>query len=42
MQSDNHNDIIDRSDSVISIRGLYKSFGPLHVLRGVDLDIHKG
>ncbi len=42
MQSDNHNDIIDKSDSVISIRGLYKSFGTLDVLKGVDLDVHKG
>ncbi len=42
MQSDNHNDIIDKNDSVISIRGLYKSFGTLDVLKGVDLDVHKG
>jgi phospholipid/cholesterol/gamma-HCH transport system ATP-binding protein len=27
---------------VISIRGLYKSFGQLHVLNGVDLDVFKG
>ena len=27
---------------VISINGLYKSFGDNHVLRGVDLDVHKG
>jgi phospholipid/cholesterol/gamma-HCH transport system ATP-binding protein len=26
--------------AVISIRGLHKSFGPLDVLRGVDLDVH--
>jgi len=25
---------------IISIRGLYKSFGALNVLRGVDLDVH--
>lgn len=25
--------------AVISIRGLYKSFGDLHVLRGIDLDV---
>ncbi len=42
MQSDNHNDIIDKNNSVISIRGLYKSFGTLDVLKGVDLDVHKG
>ncbi len=27
---------------MISIRGLVKSFGDLHVLRGVDLDLYKG
>lgn len=42
MQADNHNDIIDRNDAVISIRGLYKSFGTLDVLTGIDLDVHKG
>jgi len=30
------------SESVISIRGLRKSFGNLHVLRGVDLELHRG
>ena len=29
-------------EKVISIRGLYKSFGENHVLRGIDLDVHKG
>ena len=29
-------------DPVISIKGLYKSFGDLHVLRGVDLEVKKG
>ncbi|RYG04589.1 MAG: ATP-binding cassette domain-containing protein [Chitinophagaceae bacterium] len=29
-------------DPVISIRGLEKSFGTNHVLRGVDLDVHQG
>ncbi|HVI49534.1 MAG TPA: ATP-binding cassette domain-containing protein [Chitinophaga sp.] len=33
---------IDTNDVVISIRDLYKSFGSKHVLRGVDLDLHKG
>ena len=28
-------------DPVISIKGLYKSFGDLHVLRGVDLEVKK-
>ncbi|WP_417374112.1 amino acid ABC transporter ATP-binding protein [Glutamicibacter protophormiae] len=27
---------------LLSIRGLHKFFGPLHVLRGVDLDVHQG
>ncbi|RNI25836.1 ABC transporter ATP-binding protein [Rufibacter latericius] len=34
--------VIDRSNCVINIRGLEKSFGDLHVLRGVDLDLYKG
>ena len=29
------------ADSVITIRGLKKSFGDLHVLRGVDLTVHR-
>ncbi|OIN57488.1 ABC transporter ATP-binding protein [Arsenicibacter rosenii] len=33
---------IDRGNAVIQIKGLKKSFGDLHVLRGVDLDIFKG
>ncbi|WP_247234483.1 ABC transporter ATP-binding protein [Telluribacter sp. SYSU D00476] len=33
---------IDTSKAVINIRDLYKSFGDLHVLRGVDLDVYKG
>jgi phospholipid/cholesterol/gamma-HCH transport system ATP-binding protein len=28
-------------EKVISVRGLYKSFGENHVLRGVDLDVYK-
>ena len=28
-------------EKVISIKGLYKSFGKNHVLRGIDLDVHK-
>jgi phospholipid/cholesterol/gamma-HCH transport system ATP-binding protein len=42
MQADNQSDIINRNDAVISIRGLYKSFGQLHVLRGIDLDVFRG
>ncbi len=36
--------MVDRKESrekVITINGLYKSFGRNHVLRGVDLDVHK-
>lgn len=33
---------IDYKHPVITIRDLYKSFGTNHVLRGVDLDLHKG
>ncbi len=33
---------IDWNDKVISIRGLYKSFGSNRVLRGIDLDLYKG
>jgi phospholipid/cholesterol/gamma-HCH transport system ATP-binding protein len=33
---------IDRTKKVISIKGLVKSFGDLHVLRGIDLDLYKG
>jgi len=34
--------VVDKSDSVISIRDLYKSFGDLKVLQGVDLDVYRG
>ncbi len=34
--------IIDRSESVISIKGLYKSFEDLEVLKGIDLNLYKG
>lgn len=33
---------IDYNNTVISIRGLRKSFGDLHILRGVDLDVYQG
>ncbi len=33
---------IDWNNVVISIKDLYKSFGNNHVLRGVDLELHKG
>ncbi len=33
---------ISQDEIVISIKGLYKSFGELDVLKGVDLDVFKG
>jgi len=33
---------IDKDEVVISIKGLYKSFGELEVLKGIDLDVFKG
>lgn len=33
---------IDTSEHLISIKGLTKSFGDLHVLRGIDLELYKG
>ena len=32
----------EKTEPVISIHGLRKSFGSLHVLRGVDLDVNRG
>ncbi|HSY62046.1 MAG TPA: ATP-binding cassette domain-containing protein [Cytophaga sp.] len=40
MEKKAHN--IDINENAISIKGLYKSFGDLHVLKGIDLDVHKG
>lgn len=37
-----HVSTVDRSRVVISIRGLEKAFGMNKVLRGIDLDLHKG
>jgi phospholipid/cholesterol/gamma-HCH transport system ATP-binding protein len=37
-----NNAIFADKEKVISIRGLYKSFGENYVLRGVDLDLNKG
>lgn len=34
-------DNISKEEKVISINGLYKSFGENHVLRGVDLDVYR-
>lgn len=33
---------VDENAPVITIRDLYKSFGDLHVLKGIDLDVNKG
>ncbi|HVD96735.1 MAG TPA: ATP-binding cassette domain-containing protein [Cytophagaceae bacterium] len=33
---------IDQSQSVIDIKGLYKSFGDMHVLKGIDFNVFKG
>lgn len=40
MKSINHR--IQYDHPVITIRDLYKSFGDLHILRGVDMDLFKG
>jgi phospholipid/cholesterol/gamma-HCH transport system ATP-binding protein len=42
MQEKNESKSINKSEVVISVKGLYKSFGSLNVLQGVDLDVHKG
>jgi phospholipid/cholesterol/gamma-HCH transport system ATP-binding protein len=34
-------DNISTEEKVISIKGLYKSFGENHVLRGIDLNVHR-
>ncbi|WP_245901723.1 ABC transporter ATP-binding protein [Chitinophaga ginsengisoli] len=33
---------INMNEKVIDIHDLYKSFGSNHVLRGIDIDVHKG
>ena len=35
-------DIINENECVVSITGLYKSFGELDVLKGIDLTVFKG
>ena len=42
MVTENSNISPDNREKVISIRGLYKSFGDNQVLRGIDLDVYKG
>jgi phospholipid/cholesterol/gamma-HCH transport system ATP-binding protein len=34
--------VIDKEQKVISIGDVYKSFGDLHVLKGIDLEVYKG
>jgi phospholipid/cholesterol/gamma-HCH transport system ATP-binding protein len=34
--------IVNYEEPVISIKGLYKSFGDLHVLKGIDFNLYKG
>ncbi len=33
---------IESDEPIIKVRGLHKYFGPLHVIRGVDLDVRPG
>ena len=40
METEKH--VIHREEVVISIRGLYKSFGDRDILKGIDLDVFKG
>jgi phospholipid/cholesterol/gamma-HCH transport system ATP-binding protein len=42
METQRTYEVKDQGQAVISIRGLYKSFGDLQVLRGIDLDVFKG
>src|SRR6476619_3120728 len=37
-----HASMIESDEAMIVIRGLEKSFGANKVLRGIDLDVHKG
>ena len=37
-----NNLFVNDSSNIISIKGLYKNFGKLEVLKGVSLDIKKG
>ncbi len=42
MNNINQEDAINTNEPVISISGLYKSFGELDVLKGIDLTVFKG
>lgn len=33
---------VTSTEVVLSVRGIEKSYGKNHVLRGVDLDVHRG
>jgi phospholipid/cholesterol/gamma-HCH transport system ATP-binding protein len=42
MEKEKQQHVIDREESVISIEGLYKSFGDLDVLKGIGFNVFKG
>lgn len=42
MEKSNQQHIINKNEQVISINGLYKSFGDLEVLKGIDFTLFKG
>ena len=42
MEEQKEKNIINQDEKVISIKGLYKSFEELEVLKGIDLDVFKG
>ncbi len=42
MEENNKQHTINKEESVISIKGLYKSFGDLDVLKGIDFNVFKG
>ena len=42
MEKQKEEHVISKDEKVISVKGLYKSFGELEVLKGVDLDVFKG
>ena len=42
MEEHKEKNIINQDEKVISIKGLYKSFDELEVLKGIDLDVFKG
>ena len=42
MENPEQEHLTNQNESVISITGLYKSFGELHVLKGIDLNVFEG